>query len=325
MDAGCVFLTGGSGFIGSRLIESLLSHGSYRVIAVVRNLSHANIADFTGDSRTVFVEGLFFDPELVERIFSKYDIGAVIHLAAVRGAGAKDKSGYQRVNVDGTEVLLKAALKYGVRKFIFCSSVGVFGTVPKELPATTRTELRGDTLYHRSKILAERLVANYRSRGLNAFVVRPTITYGRGDRGFPAILARLVRKRMLWLPFHDIRIHLLHVGALSRLFIAMLENAELSGGVFIAADREPISLRELVDSVHMHYYQSSYPNIFQIPSFMFTALTKTFRLLRNEKWSLRIQLISKSWYYDIRETVSAVRFEAADTKETFVDEVCREE
>jgi len=109
----------------------------------------------------------------------------VIHVAAIRGGGGASSGEFQEVNVNGTERLLRAAYERNVQKFIFCSSVGVHGTIPVTVPAAIETALHGDSQYHQSKIASEAAVQDFIRKGLNAYIVRPTITYGPGDDGFP--------------------------------------------------------------------------------------------------------------------------------------------
>ena len=139
---------------------------------------------------------VFYDENLLEKVFSDYPITHVIHLAAIRGEGTHSKKDYYEVNVRGTERLLEASHRHKVQRFILCSSVGVFGIPPSMLPAGSQTALRGDTDYQKSKIYAEGLVEAFIEKGLDAYIVRPTITYGKGDRGFPSTFVRLVKLRI---------------------------------------------------------------------------------------------------------------------------------
>ena len=313
-----LLITGATGFIGSHVIEKLLSDKSYRLITIVRkSRNYKNVNDLRSKGVSL-VEGNFYDKNLIEKIFEKFPVQNVIHLAALRGGGAGTKEDFYEVNVRGTEVLLAASLKNQVKKFIFCSSVGVFGTIPKEVPANLKTELNGDNAYHNSKILAEEKVREFINRGLNAYIIRPTITYGTGDQGFPKTLVELVKKRVFLLPFKDIKIHLLDVTSLAELVSQMVKYDSLNQRVFIAADEAPIPLKELVNSIHFHYYRTNYPPILKLPNSIFKVLSLAFQLSRNEKWLTRILLVSKSWHYDRSETTSTFQFIPAQTKDSFL-------
>jgi len=313
-----VLITGATGFIGSHVIEKLFLENQYQEVAIVRKARNYKNVIHLQNKGVILVEGNFYDKKLLKRIFNTFPIQNVIHVAALRGGGAGTKEEYYNVNVFGTEMLLEASLKHRIKKFIFCSSAGVFGTIPRELPANLKTELSGDNDYHISKIMAEKKVHEFTSRGLNAFIVRPTITYGKGDNGFPTILVKLVKKRMLLLPFKDNKINLLDVNSLADLFIKILETNNLKHRVFIAADEAPISLRELVNLIHSYYYKRNYPSFLRMPNSIFYVNQLIFQAIKNEKWSARMQLIFKNWYYDTTETRFLIGFRSANTKKEFL-------
>src|SRR4030042_2179302 len=297
-----VLITGATGFIGSHVVEKLLLDNRYHVVAIVRKIRNYKNVLTLKDKGAILIEGNFYKNTLLDYVFENFSIKYVIHIAALRGLGAGTEEDYYRINVIGTEMLLERSLKNHVEKFIFCSSVGVYGTIPSELPATLTTSFYGDNDYHRSKILAERKVQEFIDMGLIAFVVRPTITYGSRDNGFASMLVKLVRRRMLLLPFHRNKIHLLDVDKLAEVFLRILAIDKISQRIFIVADEVAVSCQEIVDTIYSFYYQTTYPPFLKLPNFAFDFLAKFFDLMRSEKWLLRVLLISKSWYYDISST-----------------------
>ena len=313
-----ILITGATGFIGSHVADKLLSKGAYNLVAIVRRNSKYKNVDELKQRGVILVEGNFYDKNLVEKIFEKFPVQHVIHIAAVRGSGAGTEEEYHRVNVYGTEVLLEASLSHQVKKFIFCSSVGVFGTIPSELPANMNTKLNGDNAYHRSKIIAEQKVRKFINKGLNAFVVRPTITYGKQDDGFSATLVKLVRRRQLLLPNNRNKIHLLDVNRLAEVFRKLLIVDDLKNRFFIIADDQPIILKELVDLVYYYFNQKQYPQILSVPGFFFSALLLIFQAAKKSKWCVRFQLISRNWYYDITEMNSLSNCRPSRTKIEFL-------
>ena len=313
-----LLITGSTGFIGSHVAERLLSEKRYVIIAIVRKgINYKNVDDLK-EKGVILFEGSFYDRALLEGVFKEFPIRNVIHAAALRGGGAGTKEDYNRINVLGTEALLEASFANQVSKFIFISSVGVFGTIPMEVPANILIELNGDNEYHKSKILGEKKAKEFVGKGLNVLIIRPTITYGSGDDGFSKTLMELVRKRILIMPFKDVKIHLLDVSRCAELVSQMLKARELNERVFIAADEDPISLGELVNLIYLHCHGVNYPRFLRMPTFVFRAMSMVFQLMGREKWATRILLISNNWHYDISETVGAFHYCPSKTKDSFL-------
>lgn len=131
-------VTGGAGFIGSHLVDSLLADG-WRV-TVFDNfdpfydpaVKEANVAPLRANRCFTLVRGDMRDATAIEALGStRYD--AIVHLAArvaVRPS-ITDPAGYQEVNVTGTQLLLELARRIGTRQFVFASSSSVYGVNPR--------------------------------------------------------------------------------------------------------------------------------------------------------------------------------------------------
>lgn len=180
-----VLVTGATGFIGGHLARCLVARG-HRVRALVRRESPA-----LAGAGVELAWGELTHPQALRAAMQ--GVGAVFHLAAVRGSWGIPESVYQRVNVEGTRSLLEAAARAGVRRLVHCSTVGV-ARYPGNLEADETLPYRepaSQVLYHRSKVQAEQLVLEWaRSGRVPAVVVRPVITYGPGDE--QGMVTRLV-------------------------------------------------------------------------------------------------------------------------------------
>ena len=263
-----------------------------------------------------FVNGNFIEEAVLKRTFEQDEIRQVVHLAAIRGGGNASPEQFQEVNVKGTETLLRQAYEHNVERFIFCSSVGVYGTIPEEVPAGIDTPLCGDNQYHRSKIAAEQVVKGYIQRGLNAYIVRPLITYGSGDNGFPQALVRLVRRRLLLRPGTDHPIHLVSVERLAEIFQSLILKNQPQR-VFIGADVAPVSLSGLIDWIHWHFYRQPYPHYLRLPDRCFRVALSAFESIGNEKWASRMALLSKAWFYECANTYRLLDVNPIPTREAF--------
>lgn len=322
MSPGYTLITGATGFIGSHVAEKLLRDKSWPVIAIAREgRGYKNTAELEREG-ALLVQGRFYDPDLLQRVFTQFPIRNVVHIAALTGEGKGRQKDYEEINVQGTENLLDASHRYGVDKFIYCSSVGVFGTIPEKTPADLQTRLKPDNLYHRSKLNAEKRVHEFISKGLNAFIIRPTIAYGQGDTGFPFRLVKMVKTRVLLLPFRDNRIHLVSVSSLADMFLRLLKIDILHNRVFIAADEDPVVLREMVNLIHSFYFGKDYPPFLVLPSSVLEGIEAIFRMIRHRGWVGKIQRVSKEWSFDTHKTDSLIRFRPANTQKEFLKYLC---
>src|SRR5690348_10862875 len=156
-----ILLTGATGLIGRHVAKKLASFPDLQLVCIVREGDrHPQAASLLKHGAQV-VTGNFYDAGTIKTAFERYSFDYVIHLAAIRGGGEGSPAEFQEVNVRGTERLLCAAYEHRVRKFVFCSSVGVHGTIPVTVPAAIETVLRGDNQYHQSKITSEEAVQAY--------------------------------------------------------------------------------------------------------------------------------------------------------------------
>ena len=135
-----VLVSGGAGFIGSHVSVELVEAG-YDVV-VADNMSNCDMTCFDGVTQIIgrrlpFVQMDFCDPEAVDRLFSDYQIDAVIHFAAFKAVGesvAKPVM-YYRNNLSSFLNVLEAARSHGGCNVLFSSSATVYGE-PEELPVT---------------------------------------------------------------------------------------------------------------------------------------------------------------------------------------------
>jgi nucleoside-diphosphate-sugar epimerase len=170
-----VALTGASGYTGGRLLEALRSRGD-EVAVLVRPPS---VSDRLRSLASRVVEGTLGDPAAASRLVEGVD--AVVHVAAVYRTAGHPDAYYREVNVVGTERLLEAASRAGVRRFVHTSTVGVHGHVERPPADETAPFAPGD-IYQATKAEAEALALEFhRERGVPVAVVRPGAIYGPGE------------------------------------------------------------------------------------------------------------------------------------------------
>lgn len=194
-----VLITGGAGFIGSKLARALLARGSLagRPIETIRLVDVVRAEGFD-DPRVETIAGDVTRPGAVFSWFAG-GFDAVFHLAAVVSGQAETdfELGYA-VNLDGTRHVLEAARHLCRRPiFVFASSCAVYGGDLPE-PITDTTHLTPQSSYGNQKAMGERLVADYHRKGfvlgtslrLPTIVVRP----GRPNLATTTFLSSIVRE-----------------------------------------------------------------------------------------------------------------------------------
>jgi farnesol dehydrogenase len=166
-----ILITGATGFVGEKLVPKLLARGR-TVRALVRDPSglppHLR-------SRLEIVRGSLTDDEVLDRAVR--DCGAVLNLAALARAWTPDPGDYHRVNARAVQVLLEAAARHRVQRFVHVSSVAA---LPPVGYARRWGVAQRPTVYGQSKTASELLVRQYAAAGGHAVVVRPSRVYGPG-------------------------------------------------------------------------------------------------------------------------------------------------
>ena len=176
LNSGRVFVTGGTGFVGDRLVAALLARGRS-----VRGLARPTSERPAAAERLEWVTGDILDRDSLRRGLT--GCTEVFHLAAYAKNWAKDPSLFFRLNVEGARNVFEVAAEAGVRRIVYTSTVVVFGPTPRgvvgneEMPRATPRFL---TEYEESKAVAEKEALELTSRGFPIVAVHPTRVYGPG-------------------------------------------------------------------------------------------------------------------------------------------------
>ena len=175
-----VFVTGATGFLGSRLARRLAARGD-RVRCLVRESSDTADLERIGAE---LVRGDAGDEAALAAGLAGADLA--YHLAAGYDVGVVDEVELTRVNVGGTKAFLDAARRAGTPKLVYVSTTAALGPAPAgEAEGSEDTDYRGPypSAYHRTKAEAHRLAREAQRRSFPLVIVCPAWVYGPGDHG----------------------------------------------------------------------------------------------------------------------------------------------
>ncbi len=239
-------MTGASGYTGGRLLTALRDRGD-DVAVLVRPSS---VSAGLNQRASVVVEGDLADAAAIERLVAGRD--AVVHVAAVyRTAGHQDAY-YREVNVLGTKLLLEAAARHGVRRFVHTSSVGVHGHV-EQPPADETAPLAPGDVYQATKAEAETLALDYhRRRGVPVAVLRPGAIYGPGETRLLKLFRAIARGRYAIVGTGRSFYHPVFIDDLVAGFLLALDRPEAVGEAFLICGPSYVSQRDLAALVAKH-------------------------------------------------------------------------
>jgi len=180
-----ILVTGGCGFIGSNFIRYILKvHPDWKVVNLDKltyagNL--ANLKDVAEDHRYRFVKGDIADRQLVEKLFREERFDAVVNFAAESHVDRSilDPSPFIETNIKGTQILLEAARKYPVERFVQVSTDEVYGSLGETGVFTEESPLKPNSPYAASKAAADLLCRAYhKAYGIPVIITRSSNNYG---------------------------------------------------------------------------------------------------------------------------------------------------
>ena len=201
-----IVITGGAGFIGCNFIRYELSHYIDDIICI-DSLTYAgsldNLKDVKDNPKFTFVKADITDKETIDSIFKEYKPDIVINFAAESHVdnSIQNPDLFTKTNVLGTQVLMDACLKYGVKRFHQVSTDEVYGYLPlgsKDF-FTESSTLKPSSPYAASKASADLMVLAYvRTYGLNATITRSSNNYGpyqHSEKFIPVVIDAIQNKK----------------------------------------------------------------------------------------------------------------------------------
>ncbi|HEX5041540.1 MAG TPA: NAD-dependent epimerase/dehydratase family protein [Candidatus Polarisedimenticolaceae bacterium] len=240
--AGRVLVLGGTGFLGSHLVERLARGGTAVRVASARGR-------WPWGSLPAGVETTRFD---LAEVTAPRDWDAliegsprIVNLAGVLQRPGRARDLYRRVHVDGPRHLLAAAVRAGVpRRIVHVSTTGVLGPTGPE-PLAEDAPPRPATIYERTKAEGERLAREGRRPGLEVVVIRPGLVYGERDLHLLGLWRAIASATFRTIAGGRARWQPVHVDDVARALQAAIAAPGVDGEIFHVAGREVIPIAEL--------------------------------------------------------------------------------
>lgn len=228
-----VALTGTTGFLGSAVHDALSRLGLPTTV-LARDVARTPVAPSTRA-----VPGNLGDPAALAALCRGADV--LVHAASYVGS---DTALQEAVNVTGTRDLMAAARDAGVRRVVYLSTAGVYAGRLGPGHSEERAVVAPRSTLSASRRAAEEVVL-----AAGGVVLRPHLVHGRGDRWFLAPLLAAMARTGAWIGDPGSLLSTIGRERLGEL-TALLALGDAPGGVYHAAEPEPVTVRDLVTEVH---------------------------------------------------------------------------
>lgn len=241
-----VLITGGTGFIGSRLALRCIATGqAVTVLGQENTAAEKENRDLIERSGAQVVLGSVTDKETVGSVMRGVDV--VFHLAAAQHEANISDQKFWDVNVTGTRILLQEADAAGVRRFVHGSTIGVYDTSLSG-PIDEDSPLRPDNIYGITKLEAERVVLEFRNQ-IPVVIIRISETYGPGDRRLLKLF-RAIKKRLFFMIGSGENIHqLIYIDDLVEGLVLASTSDQAVGEVVLLAGADRLTTRDMVSTI----------------------------------------------------------------------------
>lgn len=241
-----LLVTGGSGFIGSRLALAARERNiDFVVTGQLNTESERSRTDELTRAGIAMVKGPIQDAAFARQIVAGCD--CVIHLAAAQHEANVPDSYFEELNVGGTRTLLEASHGAGVKRFVYGSTIGVYGSA--DLGALNEASpTHPVNIYGRTKLAAEQVVREY-APALETCIVRISETYGPGDIRLLKLFRAIDCGTFMMIGGGQNKRQAMHVGDLIRGLLIATDHPAASGQTFVMPGHEVMTTRQMVEMI----------------------------------------------------------------------------
>ncbi len=293
-----ILVTGANGCTGRGVLQYLVSKGYTDVFGMVRKDPKDKISNIN------YVVGDLTDKNSIFKVLRENEIESIWHIAAAVHRHVRKKD-FARVNFEGTNNLIQAAVDCGVKSIVFASTTSVYGKII-DSPASEEHRIKPLGLYSKSKYNAEVLTKLLcEENGIKGSIVRIPIIMGKHDRHFSPVVTKLVKANIMPIigkPKH--RVSIVHPYDIGQAFEILNGNGKEKIECYnIASCNSPykelilVIEKQLVGKKRLKYYVP-YPIVFAVFAFYewfhWLIFPKKQPLINREY----ARMIGKEWIFD---------------------------
>jgi nucleoside-diphosphate-sugar epimerase len=238
-------VTGGTGFTGCNLAMRLAKEGKDVIVLDIKR----GYGDELEKLGIKVVIGSVNDEKLVDELMN--GVSYVHHVAAAFRDINLPKKEYWDANVESNRVLIEAAKRHGIKRYILTSTTGVYGAIPREdIPADEDAPIHPEDYYQYTKYKGEKLAKQLCTEyDIPFVVVRPGGIYGPYDWRFLRLYKTIKSRKFIMLGSGETLNHLVHIDNLVDGYLLCTEKEEALGQTYNIADEKYVTLNELVKEI----------------------------------------------------------------------------
>ena len=239
-----VLITGAGGFIGSHLVDDQLNRGN-QVTAIDINVDR--LQSLVSNPGVKILEADFANQFMLDPELGEHEI--CFHLASAHLETGVGEDYFWKVNVDHTREFVERCHKAGVKRFVHCSSVGVYGDI-KNPPADEESECHPNVPYERSKLAGETAVRDYVDGSqYEVVIIRPAWVFGPRDLRTEKLFRAVKKGRFFYVGRGQTFRHPIYISDMVEGFEMAAKHKDAPGKVFIMAGPTPVTLEELASGI----------------------------------------------------------------------------
>ena len=237
-----VLITGGTGFIGSRLGLRCLAGGhSVSILGQENTPAESSNRKLLEEKGARILLASVAQKDLLSGMMRGIDV--VYHLAAAQHEVNVPDQRFRDVNVEGTSNLLEASVRAGVKRFVHGSTIGVYGSA-MEGSIDESTPVQPDNIYGITKLEGENVVFSFKEK-IPVVIIRIPETYGPGDRRLLKLFKAIRKGLFVMIGAGKNLHHLIYIDDLIDAFFLAAENPDAIGNLFVVAGKEAITTNEM--------------------------------------------------------------------------------